>query len=121
VIPIAPHISSFLVEHLSEQRGASDHTCASYAYSFLLLFEYASQQLGKRPAELRLEQLDAALIGAFLQHIEEVRGNCAATRKLFWTPRILGHAPEFETERCYMLRLRRGCGSQNSSDSDSMI
>ncbi len=36
--PIAPHISAFLRERLPLQRGASVHTCDSYAYSFQLLF-----------------------------------------------------------------------------------
>jgi integrase/recombinase XerD len=32
--PIAPHMSAFLRERLPLQRGASDHTCDSYAYAF---------------------------------------------------------------------------------------
>ena len=28
---IAPHIEAFLREHLARQRGASQHTCESYA------------------------------------------------------------------------------------------
>ena len=43
--PIAPHITAFLREHLMEQRGASEHTRDSYAYSFQLLFGFASQEL----------------------------------------------------------------------------
>ena len=39
--PIAPHITAFLRERLPLQRGASVHTCESYAYTFQLLFEYA--------------------------------------------------------------------------------
>ena len=52
--PIAPHISAFLRERLPLQRGASDHTCDSYAYAFQLLFQFArgtihiSGQHGKR-------------------------------------------------------------------------
>jgi hypothetical protein len=34
---IAPHISTFLRERLPRQRGASEHTCATYAYAFKLL------------------------------------------------------------------------------------
>jgi integrase/recombinase XerD len=29
--PIAPHITAFLRERLPQQRGASPHTCESYA------------------------------------------------------------------------------------------
>ena len=35
---IAPHITAFLRERLPLQRGASHHTCESYAYTFQLLF-----------------------------------------------------------------------------------
>ena len=40
---IAPHITTFLRDYLPLQRGASVHTADSYAYSFQLLFEYASR------------------------------------------------------------------------------
>ena len=43
--PIAPHISAFLRERLPNQRGASVHTCESYAYSFQLLFELGAALL----------------------------------------------------------------------------
>jgi integrase/recombinase XerD len=43
--PLAPHIEAFLREHLSRHRGASQHTCDSYAYSFQLLFEFAAVRL----------------------------------------------------------------------------
>ena len=42
---IAPHIEAFLRGHLARHRGASQHTCDSYAYSFPCLFEFASKPL----------------------------------------------------------------------------
>jgi hypothetical protein len=42
---LAPHIEAFLREHLVRHRGASQHTCDSYAYSFQSLFEFASTRL----------------------------------------------------------------------------
>ena len=80
--PIALHIEAFLRDYLPRQRGASQHTCDSYASGFMLLFEFASQRLERRPSELGLEQIDAPLITAFLEHIETVRGNQAATRNV---------------------------------------
>ena len=56
--PIAPHIEAFLQEHLCLHRGASQHTCDSYAYSFQLLFEFAAKRLKTKPSALMLEQLD---------------------------------------------------------------
>jgi site-specific recombinase XerD len=79
---IAPHIETFLREHLARHRGASQHTCDSYAYSFQLLFEFASRKLKVAPSELKLEQLDALLISTFLEHLEVTRQNSAQTRNV---------------------------------------
>lgn len=78
--PIAPLITNFLREHMPVEQGCSPHTCETYAHAFRLLFIFASKCLGIRPSQICLEQLDAALILDFLAHIEEQRGNCAATR-----------------------------------------
>lgn len=80
--PIAPHITAFLRERLPLQRGASVHTCESYAYTFQLLFEFASARFKVTPSKLNLEQIDAPLVMDFLAHIESVRGNCARTRNV---------------------------------------
>jgi integrase/recombinase XerD len=77
---IAPHITAFLRERLPIQRGASEHTCQSYAYAFQLLFRYASERYNVTPSELEFEQLDAPLIMDFLEHLETQRGNTASTR-----------------------------------------
>ena len=73
--PIAPHMSAFLRERLPLQRGASDHTCNSYAYAFQLLFQFASERLQMTPSALALEQLDAPLIMEFLHYLETARHN----------------------------------------------
>jgi site-specific recombinase XerD len=80
--PIAPLIEAFLRDTLASQRGASRHTQASYASSFQLLFEFAAKKLKVRPSALTLEQLDASLVSAFLEHLEEVRKNAAVTRNV---------------------------------------
>ena len=77
--PIAPHIEAFLREHLARHRGASQHTCDSYAYSFQLLFEFAAKRLKVAPSALMLEQLDATLVSVFLEHLEDSRQNSADT------------------------------------------
>jgi site-specific recombinase XerD len=78
--PIAPHISAFLRDRLPLQRGASEHTCDSYAYAFQLLFQFASERLQVTPSALYLEQIDAALVMDFLRYLETERGNGARTR-----------------------------------------
>lgn len=77
---LAPHLSTFLRERLPETRGASVHTCDSYAYAFKLLLEFAAKRLRKTPSAIELEALDATLILAFLKHLEEKRGCSASTR-----------------------------------------
>jgi len=79
---IAPHIQAFLREHLARQRGASQHTCDSYACSFQSLFEFASRKLKTQPSALTLEQLDATLVSMFLEHLETTRRNSAKTRSV---------------------------------------
>jgi site-specific recombinase XerD len=62
------------------EQGCSPYTCETYAHAYRLLFVFASKRLGIRPSQICLEQIDVALILDFLAHIEEQRGNCAATR-----------------------------------------
>lgn len=79
---LATHIEAFLREHLARHRAASALTCDSYAYSFQALFEFAASKLRTVPSALLLEQLDAPLIGAFLEQLESVRRNSAQTRNI---------------------------------------
>jgi integrase/recombinase XerD len=79
---LAPHMEAFLREHLVRHRGASQHTCDSYSYSFQSLFEFAAQKLKVAPSALLLEQLDASLICSYLEHLETTRGNSAETRNI---------------------------------------
>jgi len=80
VTPIAPLITGFLREHMPIHQGCSPHTCETYAHAFRLLLMFASERLGIKPSQMLIEQIDAALVLAFLAHIEDQRGNCAATR-----------------------------------------
>ena len=78
--PIAPHITAFLQKWLAVDRRASPHTCDTYAYAFLLLFEFMSRKFGMPPADLELEQIDAPLVLEFLNHLQEERHNSPRTR-----------------------------------------
>jgi integrase/recombinase XerD len=80
MIPIAPHISEFLRERLPLQQGASIHTCDSYAYTFKLLFQFASERFKVTPSAIYLEQIDAQLIMDFLNYLEIKRHNKPRTR-----------------------------------------
>ena len=80
--PIAPHIEAYLHETLAGHRGASQHTCDSYAYSFQLLFEFAAARHKVTPSSLMLEQIDAKLVSAFLEYLEDTRKNAPETRNV---------------------------------------
>ena len=77
---LAPHIIAYFRERLPLERGASPHTCDSYAHTFRLLFDFASTRYKATPSKLYLEQLDAPLIMDFLADLEASRGNCPKTR-----------------------------------------
>lgn len=79
---LAPLITGFLRDYMPRQRGYSPHSCDAYAHSFKLLFTFAAKRVGTKPSQLHIEQLDAALILDFLEHIEQERGNGAVTRNL---------------------------------------
>ena len=77
---LAPHLATFFREYLPRERACSQHTCDAYAYTFQLLLCFAAQRCHTSPSSLTLEQLDAPLVLAFLEHIETVRGNSPTTR-----------------------------------------
>jgi site-specific recombinase XerD len=77
---LAPRLEAFFVDRLLRQRQVSAHTVAAYRDSFRLLLRFAQARLGKAPSQLGLGDLDAALIGAFLDHLETDRHNTVRTR-----------------------------------------
>jgi site-specific recombinase XerD len=78
--PLAPHLSAFLREHLPRERGASQHTIAAYAHCYRLLLSFADKRWKIRPSQIGIENLDANLIVAFLDHLEMERANTARSR-----------------------------------------
>ena len=83
---LAPHMEAFLREYLARHRGASQHTCDSYAYSFQSLFEYTAGKLKVAPSALLLEQLDATLVSGFLEHLETTRATQRRHEISAWPP-----------------------------------
>lgn len=77
---LAPTLQAFFTDRLVKQRQASPHTVAAYRDAFKLLLTFAQQRTGKPPSTLRLADLDAPLVGAFLDHLETGRGNSVRTR-----------------------------------------
>ncbi len=77
---LAPTLQAFFTDRLLGQRGASGHTIAGYRDTWRLLLSFAAQHTGKNPCQLDIADLDAPLIAAFLDHLEQDRGNSPRTR-----------------------------------------
>lgn len=83
VVPnFATLLEGFFTRRLMTQRQASPHTIASYRDTFRLLLRFAQQRLRKAPSDLALGDLDAPLVLAFLDELEQHRGASARTRNL---------------------------------------
>ena len=73
-------LQRFFTDRLLGQLGASPHTVACYRDAFRLLLRFAAERLRRAPSDLRVEDLDAAFLGQFLEHVEHTRRCSARTR-----------------------------------------
>jgi integrase/recombinase XerD len=79
-VPLAGLLEAFFTDRLLREREASPHTVAAYRDTFRLLLGFLQQRLNKPPSSVTIADLDAPLIGTFLDHLERARGNKARTR-----------------------------------------
>ena len=77
---LAPTLQAFFTSRLMAQKNASPHTIASYRDCLRLLVCFARTSTGTQPSQLTVEQIDAALVGAFLDHLEQDRGVSITSR-----------------------------------------
>ncbi len=77
---VAPLLEAFFTERLIGQRRASPHTVAAYRDAWCLLLRFTHARAGKAPSQLVLDDLDAPMIGAFLNHLESERSVSVRTR-----------------------------------------
>lgn len=77
---LGPTLEAFFTERLIRQLEASPNTIAAYRDTMRLLLRFAAEETGRAPSALEVGDLDAPLIGAFLDHLETVRGNGVRTR-----------------------------------------
>jgi integrase/recombinase XerD len=80
VTALASTIQAFFTDYLTRQRRASPHTVAAYRDSLRLLLAFVARQSGKQPSRLEITDLDAPRVSAFLDHLENERGNSIRTR-----------------------------------------
>jgi integrase/recombinase XerD len=79
---LGPYLQSFFTEHLTQHKRASQQTIASLRDSFRLLLEFLRTHTGSEPATLRITDLNAIRVLAFLDHLEESRSNSVRSRNL---------------------------------------
>jgi integrase/recombinase XerD len=80
VTALAPTLQAFFTDWLVHHRHASRQTTTAYRDAWRLLLTFASERTGKQPGKLDISDLDARLIGDFLDHLERKRGNSPRTR-----------------------------------------
>jgi integrase/recombinase XerD len=77
---LATTLQAFFTDRLVRQRQVSPNTVQAYRDTLRLLLVFASEECGKAPGKLDIDDLDAPMIGAFLNHLEDKRKNNMRTR-----------------------------------------
>ena len=77
---LGPWVRRFLLEHLVGERNLARNTQQSYRDALRLLLPFAASHAGKPIDRLRVEDLSAQRVGAFLVELEKKRGCGTATR-----------------------------------------
>ena len=80
--PLAPHVQAFFTEHLCHHKRVSPQTLASCRDSFRLLLPFVQEAVGIEPSALCVADLDAPTILAFLDYLEQQRGNAVRSRNI---------------------------------------
>ena len=78
--PLGPLLRAFFADHLVQQKAASPQTIHAYRDAFRLLLTFLDQHRHRKPEALTLDDLDAPVILAFLNHLEEDRANSVQSR-----------------------------------------
>ena len=79
---VAPTLQAFFTDRLVKQRQASPRTIAAYRDALKLLLGFVQARTGRPPAQLDWDDLDATMISAFLNHLENERHNSTRTRNV---------------------------------------
>jgi integrase/recombinase XerD len=77
---LAATVQAFFTQRLIGQRRASPHTIAAYRDTIRLLLQFAAANRRITPSRLDIGDLNTATITAFLDHLEQQRGNSIRTR-----------------------------------------
>jgi site-specific recombinase XerD len=73
-------VQSFFQSHLRQVIGASEHTIRAYRDTLKLFFMFLTENTGRPVSNLRLDDVQAQSVLAFLQYVESKRHNSVVTR-----------------------------------------
>ncbi len=112
---LAPSLQAFFTDRLIRERRVSPHTISAYRDTIRLLVTFAAKRTGTSASKLTFDDLDAKLIGAFLDHLERDRGCAPRTRnarlaaiRSFYRYAALQHPEHAATiERVLAIPLKR--------------
>jgi site-specific recombinase XerD len=76
------HLQVFFTEHLCQHKRVSPRTLACYRDTFRLLLQFIKDRTGIEPATLQVSDVDATTVLAFLDYLEQQRGNATRSRNL---------------------------------------
>lgn len=79
---LAPLLERFFTQRLMQQRQASPHTISSYRDTFRQFLKFVEGRLHKPPSRLNFEEIDAPLVVAFLDDLENNQGISVRSRNL---------------------------------------
>lgn len=79
---VAPHLQAFFTDHLAQHKRASPQTVASCRDTFRLLLRFVQETQHIEPSALCLTDLDVPTILAFLDYLEQQRGNTVRSRNI---------------------------------------
>jgi integrase/recombinase XerD len=79
---LAPIIQEYFTAHLTTQRALSQATIRAYRDTWTLFLIFLSSQVSVPAYRLDTADVDPTQVIAFLDHLEQRRRNCAATRNL---------------------------------------
>lgn len=79
---LGPALKRFFYDYLIHQRQLSPRTIAAYRDTFRLLLDFFERRRGRKPDDLRVSDLEASTVLAFLDDLERHRHNSARSRNL---------------------------------------
>jgi site-specific recombinase XerC len=108
-------LQRFFTQRLMQQRQASPHTISSYRDTFRLLLQFALKRLHMQPARVAFEDIDAPLISAFLDELQNSRGITARSRNIRLPP--FAHSSTLPHSKCLPgPRKSSGCSRFQAND-----